>query len=1189
MSTNSPCLVLFGCTYDELFTSRGLQKLDADFWQFVQNQAPEWASQLSHYRGGKEWSPVGISEFILAVAPLLEAYLARLFHIEDSIQALQAKILKEQTVFSFKKYYVLREARRLLRKSLDADFSILDQWVTKTLHDCGIASTDREWAVATLGEKLLAEGNESYRERLVQWCVAALATTEGQKAVSGWASFHIPQSLDFQNLVPTQYVPDDALGRLTLPKTKLRARDGFQLTDPRMDLRDALNHVHYCVYCHKTDGDFCSKGFPVRKNDPNQGLKINPLGEILTGCPLEEKISEMHFLKKEGYSVGALATIMIDNPMCPATGHRICNDCMKACIYQKQEPVDIPQTETRVLTDVLSLPWGVEIYDLLTRWNPLRQDQPFMKPYQGKKVLVMGMGPAGFTLAHHLLMEGFAVVGMEGLKIEPLNKDLISGPIYRYSDLLESLDQRVMRGFGGVAEYGITVRWDKNFLKLIYISLMRRAYFQLVGSVRFGGTILVEDAWKLGFDHFAVAVGAGLPRELPIPNSLAPGMRQANDFLMALQLTGAAKASSLANLQVRMPVIIIGGGLTGIDTATEVQAYYIAQVEKMYERYQRLASYFGESTLRSHFDEEDLKILDEFLQHAHQVAKERLFASQEGRAPNWNSLIHAWGGVTIIYRRTLQESPAYRRNPEEVTKAFEEGIYYAEGLEPTSVCVDAAGYVNGLRCRYRIFDEEGVWKLSDETKKIPARSLFVATGARPNIAYEYEHRGTFLREGLNYQRFMYDFSMGLQEQATEIEHCKEKNLAAFTSYSQDNKLVTFLGDTHPMFHGSVVKAIASAKRIYPEIVKVLQETHSPEINNASATDSEVQYKSFHERIDSYFTSKIIGIRRVGNYQVELKVRSPMAARNFRPGQFYRLQNYESTAAIVKGTRLQTEALAMLAERDPHDSEVLTFVILERGASSRLVATWRIGEAVSLMGPTGCWYKTSPTVQKTILLVGGVMAALQLRSMGAFLKSHGHRVFWIALVPSRELSVADIQEQHKLFEVATDSIVWLGKTAKDQAQLSALSLPDRSTDRLLVGELTTILRTWDKQFVNPPFQLQEVNEVHIIGSSRLLKKMQKSKDELLENCFSAKTDFIGSVYGPMQCMLKGVCAQCLQWQIDPVTKKRIKAVYACSWQQQPLGMIDMENLEERLKQNKVQEILNNLWLDYLFNTEQIQRV
>ncbi len=44
---------------------------------------------------------------------------------------------------------------------------------------------------------------------------------------------------------------------------------------------------------------------------------------------------------------------------------------MKSCIFQKQDPVDIPQVETRSLKDVLELPWGFEIYGLLTRWNPL--------------------------------------------------------------------------------------------------------------------------------------------------------------------------------------------------------------------------------------------------------------------------------------------------------------------------------------------------------------------------------------------------------------------------------------------------------------------------------------------------------------------------------------------------------------------------------------------------------------------------------------------------------------------------------------------------------------------------------------------------------------------------------------------------------------------------------------------------
>ena len=69
--------------------------------------------------------------------------------------------------------------------------------------------------------------------------------------------------------------------------------------------------------------------------------------------------------------------------MLAGTGHRICNDCMKACIYQKQQPVDIPQVETRVLKDVLELPWGFEVYSLLTRWNPLDFHRPMPLPPSG--------------------------------------------------------------------------------------------------------------------------------------------------------------------------------------------------------------------------------------------------------------------------------------------------------------------------------------------------------------------------------------------------------------------------------------------------------------------------------------------------------------------------------------------------------------------------------------------------------------------------------------------------------------------------------------------------------------------------------------------------------------------------------------------------------------------------------------
>ena len=186
----------------------------------------------------------------------------------------------------------------------------------------------------------------------------------------------------------------------------------------------------------------------------------------LAGCPLEERISEFNKLRADGFPLGALAMICIDNPMVAATGHRICNDCMKSCIYQKQDPVDIPQSETRVLKDVLALPFGFEIYSLLTRWNPLNLRRPRPLPSTGKRVLVVGQGPAGFTLAHHLLNDGHTVVAIDGLKIEPLDPALsgvtVQGervpfaPVRDIGALIEPLDARVMAGFGGVAGFAET-------------------------------------------------------------------------------------------------------------------------------------------------------------------------------------------------------------------------------------------------------------------------------------------------------------------------------------------------------------------------------------------------------------------------------------------------------------------------------------------------------------------------------------------------------------------------------------------------------------------------------------------------------------------------------------------------------------------------------------------------------------
>ncbi|MCD8543168.1 MAG: hypothetical protein LRY69_07385 [Gammaproteobacteria bacterium] len=295
------------------------------------------------------------------MATYIERFLAQLFAIEKETQASQQQTQQKNPIALFRKEFILTKVKRLLHKPDEfSSFSVLHTALLRQLNTHHIDSGNLEHDVATLG-LLYLNNTEIYRddiEKLAQWCVQALQTTEGRVITQHWESLRFPEKLDYEHLIPTTTILRDGIAQQTLSEKHWRERDGFSLTDTGMSAQAVQNEIHYCIYCHDHDGDFCSKGFPNNKKEPSAGYKKNPLNTTLTGCPLEERISEMHLLKRDGWTIGALAMVMLDNPMCPATGHRICNDCMKACIYQKQTPVNIPQIETRVLSDVLALPWG---------------------------------------------------------------------------------------------------------------------------------------------------------------------------------------------------------------------------------------------------------------------------------------------------------------------------------------------------------------------------------------------------------------------------------------------------------------------------------------------------------------------------------------------------------------------------------------------------------------------------------------------------------------------------------------------------------------------------------------------------------------------------------------------------------------------------------------------------------------
>ncbi|MBL8831577.1 MAG: pyridine nucleotide-disulfide oxidoreductase, partial [Rhodospirillales bacterium] len=502
----------FGLVFADLYDRAKLARIDGLFADALKAADAPLHDRLMAARA----NPGAVAakdegNLLVDLGPHVENFVATLFGIEAEAQELAKRTHALAPLYAVKRLFVQRRAAKAAKAEALASYdpAAMDRLLGAGWTELQFAQAVTEW------EKDEAANKDALATALdhAGW---ALVTEAGRRRHGKGILFRQPAKLDPQNYIPLETIEIDGVRMQRLPEHDWRHRDGFALTDEGMDLPKALDQANYCIWCHAQGKDSCSKGLRDKKTG---AFQKSVFGVNLAGCPLEEKISEMHALKSNGYALGAFATILVDNPMVAATGHRICNDCMKACIYQKQEPVDIPQAETRILKDVLALPWGFEIYSLLTRWNPLNIRRPVPKPDTGRKVLVVGLGPAGYTLAHHLMNDGHSVAAIDGLKIEPLPASIAGiaadgarvpfEPVRDSAALFENLDERVLAGFGGVAEYGITVRWDKNFLKVVRLLLERRDSFAMYGGVRFGGTITIEEAYAMGFDHVALCMGAG--------------------------------------------------------------------------------------------------------------------------------------------------------------------------------------------------------------------------------------------------------------------------------------------------------------------------------------------------------------------------------------------------------------------------------------------------------------------------------------------------------------------------------------------------------------------------------------------------------------------------------------------------------------------------------------------------------
>jgi NAD(P)H-flavin reductase len=331
-------------------------------------------------------------------------------------------------------------------------------------------------------------------------------------------------------------------------------------------------------------------------------------------------------------------------------------------------------------------------------------------------------------------------------------------------------------------------------------------------------------------------------------------------------------------------------------------------------------------------------------------------------------------------------------------------------------------------------------------------------------------------------------------------------------------------------------------------------------------ERDLAWKTLCEELDRELIARVSEVRRLTPTIVEVIVHAPAAARRFQPGQFYRLQNYETYARSVNGVRLLMEGIALTGAWVDRERGLLSLIALELGVSSRLCHYLQAGEPVIVMGPTGTPTEIEPN--ENVLLAGGGLGNAVLFSIAKAMRAKGNRVIYFAGYKKGE----DLFKREEI-EAATDQVIWSTDTGGEIS-------PNRPQDRHFRGNIVQAILAYGRgQLGEPLVPLSGVNRIIAIGSDKMMAAVKEARHGVLQPLLQPDHIAIASINSPMQCMMKEVCAQCLQRHVDPATGKET-IIFSCLNQDQPMDHVDFHNLATRLKQNTVQEKLSNMYLDCL---------
>ena len=256
----------FGMSFNDLYDREGLSRLDAQFAAWLQKANVDVHARLMTART----TPDGLaakdeSNLLIEAARPLEDFVGELFGISAEVAALRGRDSKFAPLYDCKRLFVQRYVTRAIKPDAVSN--------EEPPVDIGISLTDIEaWELAfaikvrdAIGAEFKVDKPTPEIDALVKYAAWALHSPAGKARHRDGPLFKVPHKLDFEHLVPIETEVVDGVTRIKLPRSMLRPREGFALTDNGFDSARALDHANYCIWCHNQGKDSCSKGLKDRK------------------------------------------------------------------------------------------------------------------------------------------------------------------------------------------------------------------------------------------------------------------------------------------------------------------------------------------------------------------------------------------------------------------------------------------------------------------------------------------------------------------------------------------------------------------------------------------------------------------------------------------------------------------------------------------------------------------------------------------------------------------------------------------------------------------------------------------------------------------------------------------------------------------------------------------------------------